>query len=198
MIVAALATILLQAAPAPTSTPETCAYDRDVMMALTADAFDQDVNGGWRPLGNRDECRETAAVLLADYRETRRGDLTSDQLHNNYWHEGQIRAALGQRDHAVRLLLAGVSPDPMGDGKENYALGTVAFLLRDRAALQAARDRLATTPPTPDFERSAQEFETKYGVKLKWPLNLDVLDGLLACFDKPYDQAYSRDCRPTA
>jgi hypothetical protein len=27
-------------------------------------------------------------------------------------------------------------------------------------------------------------------------MNLDVLDGLLACFDKPYSQAYG--CRPPA
>ena len=64
------------------------------------------------------------------------------------------------------------------------------------AALQAARDRLAAVPPPPGFEEDAARFKTQYGRELSWPLNLDVLDGFLACFDKPYDEAYSRDCRP--
>jgi len=192
MLLAAIAAILLQSAP----TPDPCAFDREAMLALSPEAFDQDLDGGWRPLGNRRECREAAAELLAAYRKARWKDMTSDQLHTNYWHEGQIQAALGQTDHAVRLLLAGVSPDQIGDGKEHYAIGTVAFLLKDRAALQAARDRLAAIPPPPGFEEGAAEFKARYGRELSWPLNLDVLDGFLACFDKPYDEAYSRDCRP--
>jgi len=31
-------------------------------------------------------------------------------------------------------------------------------------------------------------------VTLAWPPNLDILDQLLACFDRPYREAYS-DCR---
>ncbi|EDX80540.1 MAG: hypothetical protein KJ728_12025 [Alphaproteobacteria bacterium] len=192
MFVAAIAAAVLQSVPAPTP----CSYDREAMLALSPQAFDQDMEGGWRPLGNRRECRDTAVELLAAYRKARWRDMTSDQLHTNYWHEGQVRAALGQTDHAVRLLLAGVSPDPIGDGKADYAIGTVAFLLKDRAALQAARDRLAAVPPPPGFEEDAARFKAQYGRELSWPLNLDVLDGFLACFDKPYDEAYSRDCRP--
>jgi hypothetical protein len=32
-------------------------------------------------------------------------------------------------------------------------------------------------------------------VTLAWPPNLDVLDRLLTCFDRPYREAYG-DCRP--
>lgn len=191
MLFAVLFAAVLQSTPAP----DVCAYDREAMLALSVEAFDQDLQGGWRPLGNRRECREAAAELLSAYRKARWKDFTSDQLHTNYWHEGQIRAALGQNDQAVRMLLAGVSPSSIG-GKEHYAIGTVAFLLRDRPMLQAARDRLALIPPPPGFEEDSANFKARYGRELTWPLNLDVLDSFLACFDKPYDDAYSRDCRP--
>jgi sirohydrochlorin ferrochelatase len=195
MLIAAVMTLaIFQAAPVP----EACAYDRDAMLALAPEDFDQDLAGGWRPLGNRDECREAAADLLAIYRQAHWGDLNVDQLHTNYWHEGQLRAALGQKDRAVRLLLAGVSPSNIPDGKADYAIGTVAFLLNDLPTLQAARARLAATPPPPGFEESSRTFKERYGRDLVWPLNLDVLDGLIACFGKPYGEAYSRDCRPAA
>jgi hypothetical protein len=32
-------------------------------------------------------------------------------------------------------------------------------------------------------------------MELKWPMNLDVLDGLIACFDRPYSEAYDAKCR---
>ena len=35
--------------------------------------------------------------------------------------------------------------------------------------------------------------KARYGTNLKWPLNLDVLDGLIACFGQPYNKAYG--CR---
>ena len=192
MLLAAIAADVLQSAPAPTP----CTYDKEAMLALSPQAFDQDMEGGWRPLGAREECRETAADLLAAYRKAHWGDLTQSELHTNYWHEGQVRASLGQTQPAVRLLMAGVNPAFQTDGFHDYALGTVAFLNRDRAGLEAARTRLAATPAPAYFEESARAFGEKYGVTLKWPMNLDVLDGLIACFDKPYDEAYSRDCRP--
>lgn len=190
MLFAVLAVAFLQSTPAP----EVCAYDREAMLALSVEAFDQDLQGGWRPLADRRECRETAADLLSTYRKARWKDFTSDQLHTSYWHEGQIRAAIGQNDHAVRLLLAGVNPRAF-DGREHYAIGTVAFLLKDRPMLQAARDRLAAVPPPPGFEEDSAVFKARYGRGLTWPLNLDVLDGFLACFNKSYDEAYSLDCR---
>ena len=182
---------LLQAAPPPDS----CAHDRAALLALSPDAFDQDMDGGWRPLGDKPECHETAADLLAAYRAARWGELNPDQLHLNYWHEGQMRATLGQRDKAVQLLLAGVNPNVWSSGQENYALGTVAFLLNDRPALQAARDRLAATPKPEGFDDAAARFRAQYGRDLVWPMNLDVLDGLLVCFGQDYATAYG-DCRP--
>lgn len=193
MLAALAAAVLIQAAPAV----DPCDHDRNALLALSPKDFDQDLEGGWRPLGNRDECREVAADLLAAYRERRWGDLDVEELHSNYWHEGQLRAALEQKARAVRLLLAGVSPSPIPDGRADYAVGTVAFLLNDLPTLQAARARLAATPQPPGFQESSRVFKERYGRELTWPLNLDVLDGLIACFGKPYSEAYGQDCRPS-
>jgi hypothetical protein len=186
MLLAAIAAVLLQSAP----TADPCAYDKEVMLALAPDAFDQNLEGGWRTLSNTPDCREAAADLLAAYRTAHWGELTPGELHVNYWHEGQLRASLDQRLRAKRLLLAGVNPAITSDGFQDYALGTVAFLDNDREALQAARDRLAATPPPDDWAETVASFREQYGVEMKWPMNLNVLDNMLACFGRSYDEAY--------
>jgi hypothetical protein len=182
----------LQAAPLV----EPCAHDRAALLALSPDAFDQDRDGGWRPLAEKTECQETAADLLAEYRAAHWGSLAPGDLHVNYWHEGQIRASVGQTERAVRLLMAGVNPEVQGDGFQEYAIGTAAFLNGDHEGLQAARDRLAALPPPADWAETVASFRQQFGVEVKWPANLDVLDGLLACFGRPYDEAYGASCRP--
>jgi hypothetical protein len=193
----AFAALLQAAAPVPaTVANDACAYDREAMMALSPDAFDQDLSGGWRALEEKPGCTEAAANLLRDWREAHRAELKIGDLHINYWHEGQLRAGLdGQTQRAVRLLLAGVNPQVEGDGFQDYALGTVAFLNGDRAGLEAARARLAATPEPENWAEVTASFREKYGVQIKWPMNLEVLDGLIACFGKGYDEAYG-DCRP--
>jgi len=142
-------------------------------------------------------CKAAAADLLEAYRDANRAIMTSDDLHANYWHEGQIRAALDQRDRAIRLLLAGVNPNSPSTAFAEYALGTVAFLNNDRPALLAARARLAALPAPAGFADDMVEAKQKYGMDLVWPINLDVLDGLIACFGEPYRKAYG-ECRPEA
>ena len=77
-------------------------HDRAALLALSPADFDQDLEGGWRPLGEKPECAAIAADLLAAYRKARWGDLTQSELHTNYWHEGQLRAGLGQTQAATR------------------------------------------------------------------------------------------------
>ncbi|EKY25333.1 hypothetical protein HMPREF0185_02894 [Brevundimonas diminuta 470-4] len=174
----------------PAAVDETCTHDRAALLALSPADFDQDMSSGWRPLGEKPECAELAADLLADYRKARWGELTPGELHLNYWHEGQLRAGLGQTDAATRLMMAGVNPEMSRSGFSDYALGTIAFLHKDRAGLLAARARLAELPKPPDFDDAARRFKAQYGLELKWPANLSVLDGLIACFDRPYNEAY--------
>lgn len=173
-----------------------CTYDRDAMMALPLETFDRTKGQGWRPLADRPECRLEAADLLADDRKLHWATLRPAEVHGGYWHEGQLRAAAGQTKEAVRLLLAGVDPaNP--DDREDYALGTVAFLQHDLLALKAARARLAAQPEPAWFAAAADEGRRR-GFIPTWPVSLDELDGFIACFDQPYAVAYSSACKPGA
>ncbi len=169
-----------------------CAYDRDTLLALDYAAFDQDMHGGWRPVAAVEGCELTAAGLIHDWRLAHTG-LDSDQNRTVTWHEGQLRAAAGDNIGAIPLIAVSEgNPDP---AMQDYAAATVAFLERDKTGLVAARDKLATEPKPDGWDAAAADFRTKYGVVLAWPSNLDVVDGLVACFDKPYSQAYDTACR---
>jgi hypothetical protein len=78
---------------------------------------------------------------------------------------------------------------------------TIAFLKRDRVALVEARARLAAVRPMNGavVQDGFLSLPTSSGqvVKVRWPVNLDVVDGLVHCFDKPYRTAYGRECRPS-
>ena len=57
---------------------------------------------------------------------------------------------------------------------------TIAFLKRDKPALLAAREALASLPRPEDFDpRDAQGNV----VDISWPMNLHVVNGLINCFD---------------
>ena len=82
----------------PPKAPD-CSYDRDAMLAMEPDAFDQDMEGGWRTLADRG-CHREAADLLAAYAALPKAAGNSMIL----WHEGQMRAEAGQYPQAVALL----------------------------------------------------------------------------------------------
>lgn len=164
------------------------------MLRLSHQDFDQNETKGWRSVSAKPECRIAAADLIREYRKANSGKLLPHQLHLNYWHEGQLRAIEGQTDAAVPLLLAGANPDSI-DGFPHYAMATVAFLQRDLSALKAARARLAALPVPEWFE--ATKRDAPAAREMRWPLNLDVVDGLIKCFGKPYSEAYGHpNCRP--
>lgn len=173
-----------------------CEFNQEEILALTPSEFDQTLDGGWRALAQRPECLETSADLLAAYRRARWSSWTPGDLHSNYWHEGQLRAELGQKDRAVRLLLAGVNPNVSSDGFEHYAIGTVAFLNDDMEGLLAARARLAEVKEPANWAEISDSFKKRFGAEMTWPINLNVLDGFIACFGRPYKEAYGRACQP--
>jgi hypothetical protein len=158
-----------------------CQVDTEAILRLSPSEFDQDPTGGWRTLTATPGCEVVIADLLAEYRRRNWGIFKEYELHLNYWHEGQVRAFAGQYDEAVPLLLAGVDPHAIG-GFSEYALATVAFLQNNRQALKAARDRLAAVP-RPEFVPDGE-----------WPPNLKIVDSLIACFGRPYSEAYSGHC----
>lgn len=177
-----------------------CAYDRDAMLALDEHAFDQDLAGGWRALDNLPGCQLAAAELIAAYRAAHPG--SSSLL---AWHEGQARASAGQYEQAIPLLEHARKPAEQDlAGWNHYVDATVAFLRGDEPALLQARQRLASIPypegaGLPPLRDGHIEFPAQPGqpaMRMRWPTNLDVVDGLAACFGKPYAEAYGAACRP--
>jgi hypothetical protein len=173
---------VIAAALAATPPGDPCPYDRDRLLSLDQNAFDQDLEGGWRKLADDPRCWIAAADLLRDYREAHHS--TASIL---FWHEGQLRANAGQTDAAITLFEQSRAKEADPFGWNFYVDGTIAFLRHDRARLQAARDKLAVLPKPKDFHPIGPDGKP---FDIKWPPNLNVLDGFLTCFDRPYDQAY--------
>ena len=193
------------AAPAPALERADCSYDRAAMLALDENAFDQDLGnggGGWRALEGKPGCEQATADLLAAYRAAHPDGSTMLA-----WHEGQVRAGLGQDEQAIALFDAARKPAEQDlAGWNLYVDASIAFLKHDRPALQAARDALAKVAypggeGMPTLKDGYLEIAAEGGrpaMKVRWPPNIDVVDGFLNCFEKPYKEAYRSDCRPHA
>jgi hypothetical protein len=168
-----------------------CAVDTEKMMQLAPDAFDQDKEGGWRPLAARPGCEKATSNLINSYIERNWGRIPQRLLHVMYWHAGQMEALAGDYRLAIPLMMAGVAPTQRTQeiGFHEYAQGTIAFLNRDLTGLRAARERLAALPE-PDWFKE----EFKGATVHPWPANLNVLDRLIRCFDAPYAIAYGNSC----
>ncbi len=164
-------------------------------MALDEERFDQDNDGGWRKLASTRGCETVAADAIRDYRATRH---TESRI--LYWHEGQLRAVAGDYANAIPLLEK--SRKPIAEdvaGWNPYVDATVAFLQKDRAALERARMALLAVKPSDVFNVKDGFVEIHMGNgktdKFRWPMNIDVVDGLGNCFDKSYVDAYGQACR---
>ena len=162
-----------------------CQYDEAAMLALDQREFDQNVENGWRVVARNANCRGAAADLIRTYIE-----INGEKGQIMTWHEGQLRAMEGQTDRAIELLRSAYKPAEQQDrfGWNYYVDATIAFLERDRDRLEQAREQLSTVP-LPDNYNPVDSFGNP--VKLKWPPNLNVVDGLLTCFDNDYDHAYN-------
>jgi hypothetical protein len=157
------------------------------MLALDQSAFDQDPEGGWRQIASRNGCKAEAADLIALYRERQKS--RSPIL---YWHEGQLRASLGQTAAAIALFEMSRKPKDML-GWNAYVDASIAFLKNDKEALVEARERLLSTP-----KPTGRPLMDPQGRSIRWPMNIDVVDALLACFGRAYNEAYGDpECRRT-
>lgn len=176
-----------------------CAYDA-ALLSLDEAAFDQDLpNGGWRSIGNIPGCEAAAAALIAAYR-----DRHPDASPTVAWHQGQMLAFAGLHDQAVPVLES-ARKDPARDvaGWNHYVDATIAFLSADRATLERARERLAAVPyeeapGMPPLVDGAIELPSQPGqppIRIRWPPNLDVVEGFVRCFGKSYREAYGAACR---
>lgn len=86
-----------------------------------------------------------------------------------FWHEGQMRALIGETDQAIEFFLKSKrTPD-----WDAYVDATVAFLRNDRPTLETARASLLAAANGSSS-----------------PPNLNVVDGFLKCFGQTYEQVY--------
>lgn len=170
----------------PAQPPEApdCSYDLDAMLALDRDAFDQDMQGGWRPLGMKEGCEEAAAELIRAWRHEKR-----DHASILYWHEGQMRAFAGQTGEALSLFrLTYKAPEFDADfGWNHYVSGTIAFLTRDREYLDRSIAALKAVPRPDGLTMTRPDGST---FEMAWPPNLNVLEAFERCWDKSYADAY--------
>jgi hypothetical protein len=173
-----------------------CDYDRARLLALDEAQFDQ-YESGWRALASKPGCDLAAADLLRDYRQAHRNE--AGLL---YWHEGQLRAMAGQSREAIALMERARKPaDADRAGWNPYVDATVAFLRRDRPALDDARVKLAAVAPPvgkdiPPVVNGYMEADYADGQKrkIRWPPNIDIVECLARRFDKPYGEAYANEC----
>ena len=201
---AAVAAAGCNAPGADNASVEKCIPNADSLLALDFAAFDQDPSGGWRSVGAQTGCEGAIADLIARYRKSK--GKSPERAKMLEWHEAQARAMAGQTDRAIKILQH--RPDeekPEGQTYYDepaalYRDATIAFLENDRPALVAARARLASLPEPPDFTTLKSGFRKKFPTSAPpvWPMDLNAVDGLLACFGKPYRQAYASECRPSS
>ncbi|MEQ8434624.1 MAG: hypothetical protein RIA71_10315, partial [Oceanicaulis sp.] len=118
-----------------------------------------------------------------------------------YWHEGQMRAFAGQTDRAAALFDQARSDDPAWN---LYVDASIAFLRRDRDALEAARATLARLRPSEAEQAARRRFlEENPSITMpdgfvEQPQNLSVVDRLRDCFASAYSQAYTGACADTS
>lgn len=140
------------------------------VLSLSYDRFDQTKGSGWRPL--YDEQREcgTAGALIEAYLQ-RHKELTPDQKAILHFHAAQMFAYDGDNARAVSHLDRARSPakdSGLGLGWDDTVAATRAFLLRDRASLLAAKERLrASHESSEEVDELIEHFGESYA-DMRW------------------------------
>lgn len=212
MIGAALAAVLAQASPVWAALPEgdraalsACEVgpaELEDYLSLGQHAFDQDLDGGgWRGLSYEEGCEPAAAALIQAYILYSR-PMPPDSHTILRWHAGQVLAGLGRTDEALAYFggTYHAEDESHGSAWNRYADATIAFLEDDYDALIEARDALALLKPSaeevaerrewyesnPDTAAKFRDWEEK----ITQPQNMHVVESLIACFGRPYSEAY--------
>jgi hypothetical protein len=184
-------------APAQTSssTHDVCATSDPNILEMTFEEFDSG-EAGWRRWGDNG-CEREAAAIIAEYRDHHAGSLDPSQTAALDWHAGQLHAGAGDYGFAIERMLL-VQHQTAEPAESEYVMATIAFLRSDREALVAARERMAAIPEPANFRRAADRYVATYNLpRPVWPMNIDVVDRLIACFGWSYKVAY-RGCSPAS
>lgn len=163
------------------------------LLSLNFEQFDQDLQGGWRAVADQDGCKARAAHIIEVYIRKHQRDIPAGRMSTLQWHQGQMWAAAGASGKAMAAFKATKTE---GDIAQNhYTDATIAFLQRDRKAFDQARASLAALPPPKNWDQAVADFQKRFNRPGPvWPMNLDFVDRLGACFDQPYSQAYAGAC----
>jgi len=124
-------------------------FERDAVLSLPWQQFDQTPDSGWRVYSARGECR-TAADVIEVYVE-QHPELTIRQRAVSRFHAGQMRVRHGSAKAGVRLMKRALVPDiPPGlpDDWNIMVSAHIAFVLGDRARLIALKEQVAALPPS--------------------------------------------------
>lgn len=166
---------------------ENCEHDRERLLSLNLKQFDQDMKGGWRKLAQIEGCKSVAADIIHEYRLK-----SSPEESILFWHEGQLRAELGENERAAFLFEKTREPDESDKtGWNHYVDASIAFLKKDKEMLLKSRDLLSKVPKPEGLRMVDGNGEP---VEIAWPPNLHIVDSFIRCFDKSYSEAYG-NCR---
>lgn len=148
-------------------------------MDLSVDAFDQTEGQGFRALA-RSGCYREAGDLIEAWMKRR--EVVPSHVH---WHLAQMRAHHDDRPAAITAARRSLRPVEAPDEPfkwNDYALATIAFLERDRAAFDRHRNALAAAA----------------SLHAGNALNLKLIDLLGRHFELDYLQAQQADREPRA
>jgi len=149
-----------------------------VLLQLPFEKFDQDLNGGWRPIENNG-CHELVLDLIVTYLNIHKENLMKWQINILIWHSGQIYALNDNYIEAIERFKKTINRDePQDDAfKWNaYVKGSIAFLEKDKNALKLAIN---------DLEKATNPNSI---------INLNILKSFDRCFNRPYREAYVPTC----
>jgi hypothetical protein len=156
---------------------DNCFYDLEAMLALDEQSFDGDLSTGWRILARDNLCFEDAADLIRAYRERHTDSSTIVSFH-----EGQLRACVGQTRSAIALFERSRNPAGEVFGWNLLIEALVAYLRHDRAELAEARQALANLSGVDQLAAPVRE---------AWREYLGATDQLIQCFDCEWEEAYA-------
>ena len=141
--------------------------ERQRLMSLDFEAFDQDMQGGWRTFANEEQF-ELAADLIVEYLGLHQ-DLDDGQLSVMNFHVGQMYALAGENAKAVPYMKASKKTNDVMAWNA-YVDATIAFLEKNKEMMEIKRKELEIGSVMPAANNK----------------NLILIKKLEANFDKSY------------
>ena len=141
-------------------------------LKLSFEQFDQDMNGGWRISAQEGKYPEAAKMIEAYL--SKGPNLKSKDRRMLHFHAGQMLAMGDKPKEAIEHFKKSTQPNENDFMRWNaYVEGTIAFLEKDKARLEAAREEVS-----------------KAQVPLSFNKNLVVLDLLIKSSDSSYKKIF--------